>query len=852
MSHTAYIRCRLLDLLYRTIPESVAVNLLLAGILVYFYHSFDSPLLIALLYGALIAVAFYRLIIYQVHKKNRCDFKNFNHFSKLQFVGVAMTGLVWGAGILLLYPDHNLVYQLFLTFVIAGLTAGSITTLSIDRRSALFFLSITLIPIDILLLTTDSHLAKAMGVMGSAYYTFLVVNALKVGRLFWHEFSLEEENLKTSAALSRNQKKMQLIFDQVPLGLFIYDKDMVLQDINATLCRHLKIDKKQIIGMKLNQIKDRRILKTLEAPFTKHSNGFYKGEYISMLTNTKRYIRLETFPVLDENGEIVAAMGIVENISGKHQTRKSLKEFALFFIKNPNPILMIRAEDGKIELENPASRKLRKELDLDEKTSWNRMLNKIARTKLSTAIFKLNKRIYRFDNQQIDDNHIRLYGRDITEEDRSRRLADFLAYHDELTKLPKRNRLFEKIDEAGYRAGRTGMYQALMYLDLDNFKQINDVMGHNIGDRLLVDVAKRLHSVLRKSDMLTRLGGDEFVILASDLAMREDEAMARSEVIATKLKEVLSAPFQIEQHTVYTTISIGITLFNEEKNAYDLLKEADSAMYRAKHQGKNSISFFDESLAKKIARKAKILEYLHRAIENKELYLVYQPQVRINDGQVEAAEALLRWYNPILGEVSPAEFIPVAEEGGLIHELDAWVIEQICHDLSTLQSLSYIAANVSVKEFQRPDYVNSLLSRLSQKEISKIELEITESLLLEDTDTVIKKLQTLKKAGFKLSIDDFGTGYSSLAYIKRMPIDTLKIDRSFVRDIGIDPSSEKIAEVIVDMARHFDLKTVVEGVEEIRQFAFFKRIGADLIQGYYFAKPMRLEKFKVWLEGKNR
>jgi diguanylate cyclase (GGDEF)-like protein len=481
---------------------------------------------------------------------------------------------------------------------------------------------------------------------------------------------------------------------------------------------------------------------------------------------------------------------------------------------------------------------------------WDNFIRKACEGETSMLDLRYDQKIYQFDVVALDEEKINLYGRDVTKERIARERADYLAYYDELTGLPRRKLLFEHVKIAMIRAERSGTFNAILFLDLDNFKQINDSMGHDVGDKLLMQMADRLTALMRTGDIVARLGGDEFVILLSDIEGDEKEAALKCEIVAQKIRGEVAKPFIINGHKLHVGASIGITVFSHGRDFFDLLKEADMAMYAAKTSGKNSIRIFDNMLERITEEKSSLLQDLHTAVRKNQLALLYHPQIELATGACIGAEALVRWEHPKRGTISPEIFIPLAEESGLIHEIGRWVLENVAAQMASLPPSLCIAVNVSSKEFARSDFIDALKGMIDAEllEPHRIELEMTETVFIENFEKTNEKLRQLRQMGFRFSIDDFGTGYSSLAYLKNLSIETLKIDRSFIEDIGINPNDEILTRTIIDIARHFGMKTVAEGVENDTQIDFLKKFGCDIVQGYYFSTPITLEAFAEWLE----
>ncbi|APG27929.1 hypothetical protein A7E78_08825 [Syntrophotalea acetylenivorans] len=426
---------------------------------------------------------------------------------------------------------------------------------------------------------------------------------------------------------------------------------------------------------------------------------------------------------------------------------------------------------------------------------------------------------------------------------------DYLAHHDTLTDLPNRLLFHDRLHHAITKARRMQAKLALLFLDLDRFKTINDSLGHEAGDRLLQEVAKRLTGIMRKSDTLARLGGDEFVI-----ALEHNTETHEIITVAQKILDTLSAAYFINAEELYITVSIGISLFPANGlTAETLMKNADVAMYRAKEKGRNNFQFFTEDM-NKLAKETLFLENnLRKAIDNQELALHYQPQVEIVSGQIIGMEALVRWHHPKLGIIPPNKFIPMAEETGLIIPLGKWVIHTACHQNLQWQkaglSPGKVAVNISPRQFRQSDLVKTVAQALAASglEAKWLELEITENVLVDDLTPTIAVMEDLNTMGVSLAIDDFGTGYSSLNYLHRFPLSKLKIDQSFVQSIGEPMGKHAIVEAIIALARALDLEVIAEGIENQTHIAFLKRHGCRYGQGFYFSKPLPQKAFEQFL-----
>ncbi|MDF1486318.1 EAL domain-containing protein [Ramlibacter sp. H39-3-26] len=443
-------------------------------------------------------------------------------------------------------------------------------------------------------------------------------------------------------------------------------------------------------------------------------------------------------------------------------------------------------------------------------------------------------------------------GRDITERKKAEAQIQRLAFYDELTGLPNRRLLLDRLVQAVASSARRQRHGALLFLDLDNFKDLNDTLGHDWGDKLLVQVAARIGHCVRVTDTVSRLGGDEFIVLLEGLHAIEPEAAAEAEAVAQKMLAALNQVYLVDGNELYSTPSIGITLFRDAAMPVDeLLKRADLAMYQAKAAGRNTLCFFDPRMQATVSARSALESDMRQGLQRSEFLLHYQPVVDV-DARILGVEALVRWNHPMRGMVSPAQFIPLAEQSGLILQLGQQVLRAACAQVvawsaNPATAQLTMAVNVSAREFRHPDFVQNVLAAIESTGANpqRLKLEITESMLLTEVEDIIAKMNALRTRGIGFSLDDFGTGYSSLAYLKRLPLDQLKIDQSFVRDVLADPNDAVIARTIVALAHSLGLDVVAEGVETEGQRVFLVDNGCHRFQGYLFGRPVPVEQLAI-------
>ncbi len=429
---------------------------------------------------------------------------------------------------------------------------------------------------------------------------------------------------------------------------------------------------------------------------------------------------------------------------------------------------------------------------------------------------------------------------DISERKAAQDRIEYLAHHDPLTGLPNRLLLRDRFVQAAAQAERTQQRVALLFLDLDRFKTVNDSLGHPVGDRLLQALAGRLGGCVREADTISRQGGDEFIVIAGDLPTPEAAAG-----IAQKILEHLHPQFEIDGHVLSASFSIGISLFPDDGHDFDtLLQKADTAMYHAKDAGRNAYRFYTEQMNVDALERLLIQNRIRKAVEQREFVLHYQPQVELASGRITGVEALLRWNNPELGLVAPARFIPIAEESGQIVALGEWVLHEACRQGQAWREAGLppltMAVNISALQLQRGNLVRTVLAALAESgfDAGSLELELTESILIHEVDKTLDTVRELQALGIKISIDDFGTGYSSLSYLKRFAVDRIKIDRSFVRDITTDPEDAAIVRAVIQMARSLHLVTLAEGAETQAQIDYLREEGCEAVQGFFYSRPL--------------
>lgn len=578
------------------------------------------------------------------------------------------------------------------------------------------------------------------------------------------------------------------------------------------------------------------------------------------------------FPERDETGRIAHLSGLVQDITDRKKAEKELRVAAIAFdsqegmLVTDSKSVILKVNSAFTRITGYSSddaigqtpkllrsgkhngefydRFWQKLLDTGfwEGEIWNRRKNGDIYPQYSTVT------AVKDSNGEVS-NYVATFN-DITLSKASAEEIKNLAFFDPLTNLPNRRLLFDRLQKRLSIQSRRGNNMGLIFLDLDNFKNLNDILGHDVGDLLLQQVAERLKSCVREGDTVARLGGDEFVVMLEDLSKSESDAASQAETIAKKILQELNNPYQLGIHVCSNTPSIGITLVRGKDQTLDeLFKQADIAMYESKKAGRNTISFFDRTMQKNLKARFDLERDLNQAFDKDEFQLFLQIQVD-STNQPVGAEALIRWQNTERGLVTPIDFIPHAEESGQILKIGAWVMETAIKLLKTWQSDPLtehlgLSVNVSARQFHKPSFASDIYELITKYDINatKLKIELTESLLLADLEDTISKMNDLNRMGIRLSLDDFGTGYSSLQYLKRLPLQQLKIDKSFVQDVESDSEDRAIVSTIIAMADSLGIEVIAEGVETEVQREFLIEKGCDRFQGYLFGKPIPIEQF---------
>lgn len=676
--------------------------------------------------------------------------------------------------------------------------------------------------------------------------------------------------------LIEEKERSQNYLDLAAVFMLALDKDWKITMINKKGCQILEYEDEELIGKDFYDI----VIPLVYREETKRKLENYVGtgrtqiDKLELNAITKSGVKkLLSWDIIYFYNNDNAFQGILasgEDITGKKQIESTLRLAGKVF-DNTNEAIVITDPEGIILDVNPSFEKITGYLRTEVigqnprilksgkhnsefyKKMWNSILNNGS---WQGEIFdqRKNGEIYpkwmsintiKDENGNIS-NFISTFS-DISQSKQNEEFFQYLAYYDTLTELPNRMLFHDRLQQGLTQADRDKQMLALMFLDLDRFKNVNDTLGHQAGDQLLILVAKRLKQCVYETDTVARLGGDEFTIILRNIG---DESTHKVTLVAKRIIHAFSKPFYIEDQELFMTTSIGITLFPGDGESLDeLVKNADIAMYHAKSIGKNTYQFFSNDMNIKNFELMDMEVNLRRALERDEFHIQYQPLVDLTNNKIIGAEALLRWKPSKSGMISPDKFIPLAEETGLIIPIGQWVIKSVINNIIKWKNMGVdplkISINISTIQFKQSNFVKDWLTLFEEYDLnfSKIELELTESILMQDIDEGISIINELKELGLNIAIDDFGTGYSSLNYLKKLPIDTLKIDQSFIRDLNTNKSGSTIVDAIIAMGHSMDMKVVAEGVENKNHVDFLKSHYCDQAQGYYFSKPMNEEDF---------
>lgn len=676
-------------------------------------------------------------------------------------------------------------------------------------------------------------------------------------------------------ALQDSQAGYRTLVDNLPQRIYLKDRNAVYLSCNQSYADDLGMSVDDIVGKtdlelypegRARQIRldDERVMDL--GLIDEQENEYPIGDHQLLMHTIK-------IPISDDLGKVNGILCIFWDITEQKQAENRLRQSATVFENTADGVIVTDLNSritavnkafteitGYSEAEALGNKTSFRRSERQDKTFYEQMWRSIkSNGRWQGEIWNRRKsgEIYPEwmtisvvrDNNGDVTNYVAVFS-DITQVKHSQMQIDHMANHDPLTDLPNRTLLDDRLKQAIFRAARQSSEISILFIDLDRFKNVNDTLGHPIGDKLLQEVARRLQALLRHQDTVARLGGDEFIILIEELDRPE-----LAESVASKVIDAMSNPFHIDEKELFIGASIGISIYPEDgMDASTLIKHADAAMYRAKDEGRNTYQFYTRELTEHAAERLRLESALRRAMERNEFAVYYQPKIDLATGRLIGAEALIRWIHPEMGFISPEKFIPLAEENGQILAIGEWVLHESCRQLTQWLAkypvFQHIAVNLSGVQIQRGDIVSRVRHCLEHYglEPGQLHLEITESMLMQYPELAAQVLTDLRDMGILLAVDDFGTGYSSLSYLKRFPIHTLKIDRSFVMDIPHDSNDTAITQAIIAMGKSLQLDIVAEGVETQEQQQFLLHAGCNIGQGYYFSKPVPAAEFEKLLQ----
>jgi len=869
------LEAKLLQVSYDRLPMSLLLTLVLSAFFATLLWG-HFPLLEQIIWlSAIFSVVLIRYLQWLGFKRSDHSVESIARWQTQFFIGTTLAGSAWGIGPILMQPETNSAgLSIFVTGMLAVCALAAITQAS-QQKAMQAFLFTALSPLIVIIWSRSSGLELILALMlVAALSTMLFISRrsyLSIHALFEAELQLRE-----------SENRYRAIVEWTPEAIVIHRAGKVIFANPSALKMFGASNEHELLGKPIlelihpdyHQFVLARIKKNqadgIPAPMVEEKFLKLDGTVIDVEIQGTA-IEFDGKPAIQAALRDVTARNLAQ-----HQLKKSEEQYRLI-VDTANEGIVI-AQDGVLKFVN---RKLEQVTGYSAQELSTRPFLDIVHPDDKSMLVDMN--VKRLKGEPVPERYsfriltkegnVRWCEMSGTQTERDGRPATFnfitditerkqaeeeiyqLAFFDALTHLPNRRLLMDRLNSALAASERSQLYGAVLFLDMDRFKTLNDTLGHDHGDLLLIEVAKRIQNCVRAVDTTARLGGDEFVVILEEIDKNPEEAAYKIALIAEKIRLSLSSPYQLNQHEQHSSPSIGVCLFRgNEESADTLLKHADMAMYQVKDAGRNAVRFFDPAMQLEVETHAALEADLRNAVSHQQLQLHYQIQVNEDHNPI-GAEALVRWNHPVRGLISPGLFIPIAEESSLILQIGNWVMETAIIQLGLWEKKDEakqlsLAVNVSANQFKQHDFVEQVASllRIHQVAASRLKLELTESVVLSDVTDVITKMHALKALGVSLSLDDFGTGYSSLSYLKRLPLDQIKIDQGFVRDIATDPNDAVMVQTIIDLARNFRLNAIAEGVETEAQRSFLARHGCAAYQGYLFGKPVSIEDFEASLQ----
>jgi diguanylate cyclase (GGDEF)-like protein/PAS domain S-box-containing protein len=907
---------------------ALTTGILLASILAFMQRDVISTFVVIVWFSLFAVVTLVRAAHVFDYHHSQIDEPSAIRTRLLQFrIGVIVSGIMWGSTGILMFPHNDQQHQMFIIFMLAGLTAGGMVSFSADLKSSIFYAITVLVPLMISIFIGRESTSLAMGISVLLYLGFMIMNSRQV--------SLKVlENIVLSLDAVEKEKMARAHADNLQLNNHILSKinqHTALPHMLKELALHIEARHPGMICSILLLDNDGKTLRSGASPslpdfYNRAIDGLeigdnlgscgtaaFRGERVIIediqqhpywiayrdLAQKAGVQSCWSEPIINNYGKVLGTLAIYrskksypnENELTLITNYANLAQLTIESSRAQNDLrisaIAFESQDGMVVTDSSgtilrANRAFTKITGYKEKEVIGQTLGMQASGRQDVNVYaKMWDAIKDAEVWEGELRNIRKNGEDypehltvskvkdlsgittnyvasISDVTLSKAVADeiqALAFYDHLTKLPNRRLLHNRLEHAMATRTRSGKDVAILYLDLDNFKTLNDSLGHDVGDMLLQQVAERLTNCVREGDTVARLGGDEYLVMLENLSERAIEAASQTKVIAEKILAALNQPFQFTNSQYHGSASIGVALLSDNDiSRDDLLKHADIAMYQAKKLGRNAVRFYDPEMQKAIHNRVELERELRLAIEKQQFELYYQ--IQVDDlGSPLGAEALVRWIHPERGLISPLNFIPLAEETGLILLIGQWVMDSACAQLRSwqLDKLTcdlVVSINVSAKQFHHVNFVEQVQNTISKYTINPtlLKFELTESMLLDSIEETIVKMNALKMIGIQFSLDDFGTGYSSLQYLKRLPLNQLKIDQSFVRDIVVDNSDKAIVRTIIAMAQGMGLEVIAEGVEAEEQRLRLLNKGCKKFQGYLFGRPVPIDEFEIALK----